>query len=135
MRNSLNVAVILECTRQAFANEMTFPQTVAALAKIGIERYSADLTRLEKMHYNAAGDSLADPLPLADAPDIGDSWSADGVIAAVRSIQQGQIDYPEFLRQIMIAGCPLYWVYLSGRKAIYFGRRGEMHIENFPSPR
>jgi len=29
----------------------------------------------------------------------------------------------------------LYWVFLDGRKAIYFGRRGEFHVENFPAPK
>ena len=133
MAHKLNVAVILEATRPAFANQMTFPQSLAELTRIGVEWYSADLARLEKTHYNAAGDSVTDPLPLADPPNIAEEFSADGVVAALRSIQQGKTDYAQFLRQIMSAGCAVYWVFLKGRKAIYIGRRGDFHVENFPA--
>jgi len=26
-----------------------------------------------------------------------------------------------------------YWAFLTGRKVIYFGRKGEQHIEEFPA--
>ncbi|HWB54261.1 MAG TPA: DUF1398 family protein [Tepidisphaeraceae bacterium] len=132
MARYLNVSVILECTRLAMLNQMTFPQSLAELAKIGVERYTADLVRLEKTHYSACGDSLTDPLPLSDAPEIAEQFSANAVVAALRAIQQKKIDYAQFLRQIMSAGCATYWVFLKGRKAIYLGRSGESHIENFP---
>ena len=134
MAHYLDVSVILEANRLAFANEMSFPQSVAALQKIGVERYAADLVLLEKTHYSACGDSVTEPLPLTDVPAIADAFSADGVVATLRAIQQRQLDYPQFLRQIMAAGCVLYWVFLDGRKAVYLGRRGEFHVENFPAP-
>jgi uncharacterized protein YbcV (DUF1398 family) len=103
------------------------------LQKIGVERYVADLVRLEKTHYSACGDSVSEPLPLSDVPAIAEAFSADRVVAALQAIQQRQSAYPQFLRQIMEAGCVLYWVFLDGRKALYLGRRGEFHVENFPS--
>jgi uncharacterized protein YbcV (DUF1398 family) len=109
MAHYLNASVILECTRLAFLDQMTFPQSLAELNKIGVERYVADLVRMEKTHYSACGDSLTDPQPLADAPEIAEPFSADAVVAALRAIQQKKIDYPQFLRQIMSAGCVLYW--------------------------
>lgn len=133
MKHYLNVATILESTRLAFTNEITFPQSVANLAKTGVERYMADLTQLQLTHYSACGDAVSEPLPLIDPPDINNTWSADGVTAAVRAIQQQQIDYPQFLRRIMSAGCALYWVFIDGRQVVYFGRRGEVHVEKFPS--
>jgi hypothetical protein len=33
----------------------------------------------------------------------------------------------------MAAGTASYSVYLNGRKAIYFGRNGDFHVEPFPS--
>jgi uncharacterized protein YbcV (DUF1398 family) len=133
MGRYLDVSVILEANRLAFADQMTFPQSVAALKKIGVERYVADLVRLEKTHYSACGDSVSEPLPLSDVPAIAEAFSADRVVAALQAIQQRQSAYPQFLRQIMEAGCVLYWVFLDGRKALYLGRRGEFHVENFPS--
>jgi uncharacterized protein YbcV (DUF1398 family) len=133
MNCSLNVSVLLESTRLSFAGQQTFPQTVAELSKIGIERYLADLTRLEKTHYSASGESVTIPLPLADAAAVASEWRAEGVIAAIRAIQQRQIEFRQFLRQIMGSGCVAYWVFLSGRKALYFGRGGEFHVEPFPA--
>lgn len=132
MIHRLDVSVVLEMTRLAFADQMPFPASVAELKKIGVERYSADLVRLEKTHYDAQGDSVVDPLPLADVPQIADEFSAAGIMAALSAIQQGRSDYPRFLRQIMTAGCVAYTVYLTGHKTIYFGRRGEFHVESFP---
>ncbi len=132
MNHRLNVSVILETTRLAFADQMPFPASVAELQKIGVERYTADLVRLEKIHYEAGGDSVVEPLPLTNAPEVADGFSAEAIIEALRAIQAGRTDYPQFLRQIMAAGCVQYAVYLSGRKAIYSGRRGEHYVENFP---
>ena len=33
-----------------------------------------------------------------------------------------------------IGGNP-YWAFLTGKKVIYFGRKGEQHIEEFPKPK
>jgi uncharacterized protein YbcV (DUF1398 family) len=30
------------------------------------------------------------------------------------------------------AGVIAYWAFLTGRKVIYFGRKGESHVEDFP---
>jgi uncharacterized protein YbcV (DUF1398 family) len=54
------------------------------------------------------------------------------VVAAIRAAQADTIRYPEFMKQAMAAGAVAYWVFLSGKKVIYFGRRGEFHIEEFP---
>lgn len=134
MSHRLDVSVILETTRLAFADRMPFPASCAALTKIGVERYVADLVRLEKTHYDAQGDSVTDPLPLTDAPAIAEEFSEEAIIAALQAIQARRADYPQFLREIMAAGCVAYAVYLLGRRAIYFGRRGEFHVERFPTP-
>jgi uncharacterized protein YbcV (DUF1398 family) len=52
--------------------------------------------------------------------------------STLKSIQRGEIGYAEFLRRIMDAGCSHYEVFISGRKAMYFGRTGEFYIEPFP---
>jgi hypothetical protein len=31
------------------------------------------------------------------------------------------------------AGVIVYWAFLTGRKVIYIGRKGELHIEEFPN--
>ncbi len=36
------------------------------------------------------------------------------------------------MKQSAAAGVIAYWAFLTGKKVIYFGRKGEMHIEEFP---
>ena len=45
------------------------------------------------------------------------------------------IRYPEFVKQATAAGVVGYWAFLTGKKVIYFGRKGEQHAEEFPRPK
>jgi uncharacterized protein YbcV (DUF1398 family) len=65
-------------------------------------------------------------------PKAAEAFSAEEVASAVKSIQQGKINYQEFVDQIMAAGTVFYIAYLTGKQVIYFGRKGELHIEKFP---
>lgn len=125
-------AVLQECTELAFQGRMTFPETVKRLLAEGVERYRADLVRLEKTYYAPDGQTHLVPLPLTGAPRIDEPFSAAKVKDALLAIQGKQIDYAEFLRRIMAAGTIAYSVYLLGKKAIYFGRQGDFHVEHFP---
>jgi len=60
------------------------------------------------------------------------AFSAAGVDAAVRAIQAQKIQYREFCERIAAAGCVGYTVSLTGRRAVYYGRTGESHVEMFP---
>ena len=62
-------------------------------------------------------------------------FSAEGVEKAVRAIQRQEIAYREFCRQIADAGCVGYFVSLAGRRAVYYGRTGDEHVEWFPGAR
>ncbi len=68
---------------------------------------------------------------LAGTGDFGAHVAALG--AAIRGSQSGQVKYPEFLARSRRAGCVGYVVWLAGRHVTYFGRRGEQHVERFPS--
>jgi uncharacterized protein YbcV (DUF1398 family) len=63
---------------------------------------------------------------------IAQHFSTEGVPTALRIIQAAKCNYPEFLSRVTQAGTTSYAVYLNGQKAIYFGRNGEFHIEEFP---
>ena len=133
MNESLDPAVIADCTRRAFDGTMPFPRVVERLVEVEVERYHVDLARLAKTYYHHSGRSHLEPLPLEDPHPIGDAFDGDAVRSAIRDIQQGRTIYPQFLRQTMAAGVVSYAVYITGRKAIYFGRRGDFHVENFPA--
>jgi uncharacterized protein YbcV (DUF1398 family) len=123
--------IIRECTARSDANTITFPEVVTKLMTVGVEQYHADLIRSEKTYYLPNGESLVTP---ADRPDgtAPQAFSAEGVQAAVRAIQQGDIDYREFCRRIIAAGCVSYVVSIAGKRAIYSGRTGDCYVEHFP---
>ena len=126
------VQILEECTQLAFEGRISFPEVVQKLSRAGIERYCADLVTFQKIYYTPEGESASVALPLQDAPGIAVLFTDEGVDAAVRASQRGEIDYPEFLRRIMKAGVVYYDVFLKGRKAIYTGRNGDFRIEPFP---
>lgn len=126
--------VLKDCLAGALAGRATFPETVGRMVATGVERYAADLTRLETMHYGLDGSTHAEPIPLADPPAVPADFSAESVRAAIAASRRGEIGYPEFLRRVMLAGTASYIAYLNGRKVVYSGRNGDLHVEPFPSP-
>jgi len=127
-------SVIVDCTRASDAGTLRFPDIVGRLVAAGVERYHADLVRAEKTYYLPSGESEVVPdAALQVAPAL--AFAAAGVDAAVRASQAGSIDYREFCRRIAAAGCTGYFVSLAGRRAVYYGRTGETHVEPFPGGR
>lgn len=125
-------AILRACTQASDAGTMKFPQVLARLGEAGIERYHADLLRAEKTYYNATGASHIEPCHALDRA-IARDFSPKDVDAAVRASQAGGIDYREFCRRIADAGCVFYVVSLTGKRAVYYGRSGEAHVEMFPA--
>lgn len=123
--------VLQDCTRGSDEERMTFPQVVGQLMAAGVERYRADLVRHEKTYYMPDGRSQVVSNAVIDG-EAALAFSAAGVESAVRDIQAGRIAYRDFCRRVMAAGCVDYIVSLSGRRAVYFGRSGESHVEMFP---
>lgn len=131
--NSEQAKIIQECVAASMSGSMTFPQIVGRLAESGIERYHADYSRKEITCYHADGDSLVIPVPW-ESYEKGVGFSAPAVAAAVKQSQRGEHTYVEFVRKSMAAGCVGYFVQITGRRAIYFGRNGDSHVEFFPPP-
>lgn len=129
---SIDSAVIQECTQGSFNGSMTFEEVVRRLGAAGVERYEADLVRMEKTYYGRSGETERETLPLQDPPAVAERFSEEGVKQALRAVQQREIGYPEFLRRILAAGATGYSVFLEGRRAIYFGRLGDVYVERFP---
>jgi uncharacterized protein YbcV (DUF1398 family) len=127
----VNTQTIDECMRASFA-DTPFPQVLQRLVGAGVTSYTADLVKLRNTYYGATADAYDEALPLKNGPAIATKFDSANVAATVKSIQRGEIGYAEFLRRIMGAGCSHYEVFISGRKALYFGRDGEFYTEPFP---
>ena len=123
--------VVIECTKASDEERITFAEVVKALMQVGVERYHADLLRAERTYYMPGGDSER-VMGHAIKSEPAKPFSGSGVQAAVHAIQGGQIQYREFCERVAAAGCVGYIVSMAGRRAVYYGRTGETHVEMFP---
>jgi uncharacterized protein YbcV (DUF1398 family) len=124
-------AVLRKCSDDSDEGSVPFPAIVKRLIDAGVERYHADLVRAEKTYYLPNGDSETIPNNAVGA-EVATNFSAQAVEAAVRAVQAGKIRYKQFCSDVMVAGCVGYIVSMPGRRAVYYGRTGESHVEHFP---
>jgi uncharacterized protein YbcV (DUF1398 family) len=127
-------SVVATCTRGSEDGSLDFPQVLAQLAAVGVEGYFADLRRFTKTYYLPDGSSAETSCSEHDVP-VAPSFDSTAVESAVRQSQAGTHTYADFCRKIMAAGCCGYFVSLLGRRAVYFGRTGETHVEHLPPAR
>lgn len=129
-----HLEVARQCLQAAHDGSMSFTAIVARLVSAGFESYAIDFRRRTATWYLPTGEFL-------DLPDNGDdtpvasSFTADVIIQAIREAQTGLsgYTYSGFCRKIKQAGCAGYIVSFSGRRAVYFGRTAETHVEHFPA--
>lgn len=125
------LTIIREVAQASDAERMTFPEVVARLSAVGVERYHVDVVRAERTYYLPNGGFHPEPAH-ADGDHPATAFAGAAVEAAVRASQRGEIGYREFRRRAAAAGCVGYLVSLVGRRVVYYGRTGETHVEHFP---
>ncbi|MBL8389852.1 MAG: DUF1398 family protein [Hydrogenophaga sp.] len=108
-----------------------FGQVIGQLIEVGVESYYVDYRCGRATYFLPDGDSL-DLAFGKPAEGIAEVFDGDGVRAAIRGAQRGEVMYPEFKALTQRAGCAGYTVWIAGRHVSYFGRRGETHVERFP---
>lgn len=121
------------CLNAAYDGSLAFPQIVGTLIGAGFEGYLVDYRRHVTVYYHADGDSLElGNRPMSGA--ISEAFDTDGVKAQIRWAQANPADYSyaAFCENVQAAGCAGYLVSFPGRRALYFGRTAETHVEHFP---
>ena len=126
--------VIHELAIATQQGKMTFPQVVKGLLETGVESYLVDFAAKQKTHYLTDGTTYTVPMVLEPGP-IAAQFDGAGLVAAIRGAQADTVRYPEFVERSSAAGVIGYWAFLTGKRVIYFGRKGEQHIEEFPKPK
>jgi uncharacterized protein YbcV (DUF1398 family) len=126
----VNTSVIHEVLAESQAGQLIFPEVVRRLLEAGVESYFCDLARGEEIFYAPDDKTHVEKMILSRAP-IAEEFSSSGVVEAIRRAQADTIRYPEFMKRSAAAGVIAYWAFLTGRKVIYFGRKGEFHVEEF----
>ncbi len=128
------IATARVCLEGAESGAMTFPQVVERLMVEGFEGYAVDFRRAEATYYRPDGDSVVLSLRRDETP-IAPSLDVAAVQAAIREAQRmaAGYTYAGFCAKVRTAGCAGYMVSFSGRRAVYFGRTAEIHVELFPA--
>jgi uncharacterized protein YbcV (DUF1398 family) len=109
---------------------LPFPQTVAKLMELGVQRYHVDFTAQSITAY-VGGEVDVAPVAL-EAVQGSPSWSVEKIKEALTLVQGGKISYSEFSKGIIDGGVTNYWAYLAGKRVIYLGALGDIHVEWFP---
>lgn len=126
------VNAIDQFAASSYAGTSTFGEVVMGLMQAGVESYFADYRAGRTTYYLPSGESRSLKLAVP-AVAIPEAWVALAIQAAIRGAQAGRVKYPEFMALSIAAGCVGYMVWMSGRHVCYFGRKGETHVEPFPS--
>lgn len=127
------IRVAQTCLDGAENNAMTFPDIVGTLMQAGFESYAIDYRRSLATYFLPDGDSVALPTRHGSSP-IAARLDASAVQSAIKEAQQHVpgYTYAGFCGKVMAAGCAGYIVSFTGRRAVYFGRDAEIHVERFP---
>lgn len=122
--------LVREMTLASDQERLPFPEIVRSLMEAGVERYYADMLTSTRIYYLA--DGSWESVQCQQYPNPAMSFSAAGIEQAIRASQSQEIRYREFCKRIAQAGCVGYFVSLAGKRAVYFGRSCDMHVEWFP---
>lgn len=124
---------IIQTTFEASnAGRIHFGEVIRALAGAGVESYQVDYRSGRATCFMIDGETL--DLGFARPEEaIAEHFDGDGVRAAILGAQRGEVMYPQFKALTLQAGCIGYTVWLTGRHVTYYGRKGETHLERFPS--
>lgn len=126
-------AVAAACLKGAEGNTMTFPEIVGTLMREGFESYTIDFRRAKAIYYLPNGDNVELATHNIGAP-VAPAFDAAHIQTAIKEAQQlvPGYTYIGFCEKVVAAGCAGYMVSFSGRRALYFGRTAETHVEQFP---
>lgn len=127
----MNTEVMHEVSVDTQNGRLPFPQSVGKLLEVGVESYCVDFAAGRKTYYAASGETAIEPMILTLEP-VAEEFSGADLVAAIRGAQADTVRYPEFVKRSTAAGVIGYWAFLTGKQVIYFGRKGELHIERFP---
>jgi hypothetical protein len=86
-----------------------------------------DFAAKQKTHYLTDETTHTVPMILDPGPIAAEISSTD-LVAAIRAAQADTVRYPEFVKRSTAAGVIGYWAFLTGKKVIDFGRKGEQHL-------
>jgi uncharacterized protein YbcV (DUF1398 family) len=131
MESAMNVNEMHKVMTETQEGKLIFPEVVRRLLDVGVESYFVDFAAGKETFYMTDGETHVETMILK-LDQVAEEFSSVGIVAAIRGAQTDTVRYPEFTKRSTAAGVTAYWAFLTGKKVIYFGRKGEMHVEEFP---
>ena len=128
----MNTQAMHEASIATQEGRMTFPQVVGKLLEIGVESYLVDFAAGRKTYYLGRRRNVYRSDDSQARSGGGGVFRRPDLVAAIRGAQADTVRYPEFVKRSTAAGVIGYWAFLTGKRVIYFGRKGESHVEYFP---
>jgi uncharacterized protein YbcV (DUF1398 family) len=127
------IAIAQSCLDAAHDGTMAFPEIVGTLIRSGFESYIVDYRRGTTTYFLPDGDSVALENHLLDGT-VAPHFDQAGIATQIKWAQANPSDYSyiAFCENVKALGCAGYIVSFSGRRALYFGRTAETHVETFP---
>jgi uncharacterized protein YbcV (DUF1398 family) len=123
------------CLEGAESGAMTFPQIVGTLMETGFDGYAVDLRRATAVYYRLDGEAIElKATPTSPVAERFDAAIVRQAIGEAQALAPGYT-YKGFCAKVAGAGCAGYLVSLVGKRVLYYGRTGEIHIEYFPGAR
>ena len=124
-------------TAQKMAMEMRpkvggFPYLAEILKQAGVKKNLWILPSLQSIYITDLGPVVNQGTPLVNGMTDIASFNKDNVIKAIRTDQDGESTFPEFLISIWKAGVVRYEVDFLMRKVTYFGSNNETYEEVYP---
>jgi uncharacterized protein YbcV (DUF1398 family) len=128
---------------------LRFPETVAALLALGVTRYHVDYTSSLVTTYSTTTTTTSKAIMTATSttteqisipnhdlhittPDAR-PWDQTGIKTAIKLAQTGEsATYADFSQEIIAAGVVGYFAFLAGKRVVYYGQEGDVHVEWFP---
>ena len=114
------------------AGQIHFGQVIEKLSAAGVISCVVDY-RSDRITCYSQNDMAIDIYAEKSAKQIGNVFDPDALKAAIRGAQEGRVKFPEFKALSRQAGCIGYTVWIAGQHVTYLGRKGETHVEHFPS--
>ncbi|WP_031526146.1 DUF1398 domain-containing protein [Dyadobacter crusticola] len=105
-----------------------YPYFVKALKSIGVDNYEVKVRNYQRTYTAANGDKLMIPGELPEF-ECAEAFELEEVKKAIKRSQEGETDYPTFLREIGAAGIHTYVADLTGMTVIYQGPNSEYEYE------
>ena len=110
-----------------------FPYLAETLRRVGVTRNLWSLPSCQSLYLTKEGPVVIQGQPLTSGMADVPAFNEEALIRALRTDQNGESTFPEFLMSSWRAGVVRYDVDFDARTVAYYGCNGEEYLEAYPS--